>query len=205
MKSDLFDITGKKIGEVELKDEIFGQKPNVSLVAQAVRVFLANQRQGTAMTKTRGEVAGSSKKIYRQKGTGRARQGSIRAPHRRKGGIVFGPRIRNFALKLTRQMKKQALFSALSSSLLNHQISFVDNMSLLSGKTKDTYSMLKNFNASDNSTLVVLTRDLSKISRSFRNIPGVRVTRHELLTTYEVIKAQKLIFTKEALQAFQSK
>src|SRR3989338_8227396 len=144
----MVDVTGRRKGSVELPREIFGAKINEKLMAQAVRVYLVNQRQGTASTKTRGEVAGSTRKIYRQKGTGRARHWSITAPIFRGGGIVFGPRVRGFSLKLSKQMKKKALSSALAQKLLDQKVSVVD-LEGVSGKTRELAQLFKNLKLLD--------------------------------------------------------
>ena len=136
----VYSLAGAKKGTISLNKEIFGAKVNKTLMAQAVRVYLVNQRQGTASTKTRGEVRASTRKIYRQKGTGRARHGAITAPIFRGGGIAFGPRSRTFELKMSKQMRKKALFSALSSKLLENKILVVD-VDSATGKTKEMHKM----------------------------------------------------------------
>ena len=198
----VFNLSGKKKGSVELPKEIFGAKINQRLMAQAVRVYLVNQRQGSASTKTRGEVTGSTRKIYRQKGTGRARHGSIKAPIFVGGGTVFGPRPRKFELKLSKQMRKKALFSALSQKFIDQKISVVDPEGA-NGKTKELASLLKNLNLltkkeRDNLVLYVSDSNLST-KRAARNIRGVTVRGAQSINTYEVLANKHLVFDKGAV------
>ena len=201
------DLTGKKKGSVELPKEIFGAKVNERLMAQAVRVYLVNQRQGTASTKTRGEVTGSTRKIYRQKGTGRARHGSIKAPIFRGGGIVFGPRPRKFDLKLSKQMKKKALFSAIAQKFADQKVAVVDSKGA-SGKTREFASLLKNLNLlpkSGKDNLVLYVSDSnSEAKRATRNIRGVTVVNAESLNTYEILTNKHLVFSREAISNLMS-
>lgn len=199
----VYGMTGTKKGSIDLPKEIFGAKVNEKLMAQAARVYLVNQRQGTASTKTRGEVTGSTRKIYRQKGTGRARHGSIKAPIFVGGGIVFGPRPRKFELKLSKQMRRKALFSALSHKLIDQKISVVDTASA-NGKTKNFASLLKNLNLLtkkkiDNLVLYVSDSNLST-KRAVRNIRGVTVSNAQSINTYEVLANKNVVFAKDAVQ-----
>ncbi len=202
---DVFDTKGKKVGTVGLPEEIFKQKSNNSLMAQAVRVYLANQRQGTSSTKTRGEVRGSTRKIYRQKGTGRARHGSLRAPIFVHGGIAFGPKPRDFSLKLSSKMKQKALFSALSSKLLEHEIRVVKGLDTLPQKTKEIVKMLENLGlySEKRKILLVLPEDIEHVFKASRNIEGVHITTAARLNTYEVLDHAMLLFMDEAVKAMQ--
>ena len=198
----VYSMAGTKKGTVELPKEIFGAKINERLMAQAARVYLVNQRQGTASAKTRGEVTGSTRKIYRQKGTGRARHGSIKAPIFVGGGIVFGPRPRKFELKLPKQMRKKALFSALSQKFIDQKISVVDPATA-NGKTKEFASLLKNLNLltkkeRDNLVLYVSDSNLPT-KRAVRNIRGVTVRGAQSINTYEVLANKHLVFEKSAV------
>lgn len=195
----VFDTEGKETGTVSLSKEIFGAKINKSLMAQAVRVYLANQRQGTADTKTRGEVSGGGKKPWRQKGTGRARQGSTRAPHWKGGGVAFGPEPRNYGLIMPDKLKKLALFSALASKLADSKIKIVDNLNNLDAKTKNMAKALKNLGFSG-TTLLALPKDSQKIVLTSRNIENLETTPINLLNTYVVLKNTNILFTKEALK-----
>ncbi len=197
----VYGLTGDKKGTVSLSKEIFGAKVNDVLMAQAVRVYLVNQRQGTASTKTRGEVIGSTRKIYRQKGTGRARHGAIKAPIFVGGGIALGPHPRNFELKLSKQMKKKALFSALSAKATGQKI-FVVDVAAASGKTKEVYQMLKSLELlQKNNSKVLLVLDMKSASaQAARNLDGVSVEPAQNLNTYQVMNSNYLVFAKDAIE-----
>jgi large subunit ribosomal protein L4 len=199
VKADILDITGKKVEQIELDEKVFGAKLNAVLIAQAIRVFQVNQRQGNASTKTRGEVQGSSKKIYRQKGTGRARQGTIRAPHRVGGGIAFGPRPRDFELSMSKTMKQKAMFSLLSSKLKEKKILFVDGLEKLKGKTKETIEFLKNLKIEGKKVLFVLPEKLEKLERGIRNVEKVSYEKVHMINIYQVANADQIVFLKEAV------
>jgi large subunit ribosomal protein L4 len=196
----VYSLKGVKKGTVNLPKEIFGTKVNKTLLAQALRVYLVNQRQGTASSKTRGEVIGSTRKIYRQKGTGRARHGAIKAPIFVGGGIAHGPRPRNFELKLSKQMKKKALFSALSSKAGANQVAIVDVASA-SGKTKEISGMLKSIDPEKKKILFVADPKSNAV-RGARNIEGVKVNNLESLNVYEVLDSNSLVITRESLDKF---
>jgi len=190
-------VDGKSKGRMTLPAEVFGVKPNKALMAQAVRVYLANQREGGAATKTRGEVEGSTRKIYRQKGTGRARHGSIRAPIFVGGGIVFGPVPHSFSMDFPVKMKRRALASALSTQLMTGNVVVVDGLEGLS-KTKAMARALSAVGAS-NSPLLVLSKDSGNARRTARNIEDVDILPADSLNTYKVLAAQKLVFMKDAV------
>lgn len=203
MNAEIVSIKGVKKGSVTLPETIFGAKVNRPLIAQAVRVYLANQRSGNAHTKTRSEVAGSRKKVWRQKGTGRARHGNITGPIFVGGGITHGPRTRDFSLDLPRKMKKAALFSALSAQFKENKIVFVDPEGL-TNKTKTFSGMLKDLSLIDKKgkakrVLVVLDKTNAKLFRSGRNIEGMVVERVQDLSTYRVIEHKHIIFLKDAV------
>lgn len=195
----VFDTEGKESGSVSLSKEIFGAKINKNLMAQAVRVYLANQRQGNADTKTRGEVRGGGKKPWRQKGTGRARQGSTSAPHWRGGGVAFGPEPRDYSLIMPDKMKKLALVSALTTKLTDSKIKVIADLNNLEGKTKNMAKTLKNLNLSG-STLLALPKDSGKIVLAARNIENLKTTPINLLNTYIILKNSNILFTKDALK-----
>lgn len=206
---EIVSIAGLKKGSVALPEDIFGTKVNKTLIAQAVRVYLANQRSGSAYTKTRGEVAGTTKKVWRQKGTGRARHGSAKGPIFVGGGITHGPRVRNFSQELPKKMKRAALFSALSAQLLENRIVFLDPEGL-SGKTKTFAKMLKALSLLDkkgkaNSVLVVLDKENTNLYRSGRNVEGMTVERARDLSAYRVVANQHIIFFKDAVGEFLKK
>lgn len=201
----VFGIDGKEQGTIALEQSIFGTKVNMDLLAQAVRVYLANQRQGNSSTKTRGEVRGSTRKIYRQKGTGRARHGAIRAPIFVGGGIVFGPKPRDFSLSLPKRMKKAALKSALTLKLNEKNIRVIDGVEKLSGKTSQVAKLLSTMSLTTkakkaNKVLVVLTGVENTFTKAASNIEGLRFERANLLNTYEVLNSNHIIFVRGALE-----
>jgi large subunit ribosomal protein L4 len=198
---NVFGIDGKVTGKVLLPAEIFGEQVNKVLLAQAVRVYLANQRQGTVATKTRGEVDGSTRKIYRQKGTGRARHGSVRAPIFVKGGVVFGPKPRDYSLSLPQKMKRKALFSALSGKAQDNEIVVVDGLIGIKPKTKVFVTMLAKLTVADKKQkiLVVISGQSKSVLQAGRNVPGVSFIPATLVNTYEVLAAKKILVMKEAI------
>lgn len=194
----VLDTNGKPMGKMSLPKELFAAKVNKVLMAQAVRVYLANQRQGSASTKTRGEVEGSTRKIYRQKGTGRARHGAIRAPIFVGGGIVFGPKPRDYRFTIPKKMKRAALASALTSAFQDGKVIVVGGLSDVAPKTKIMANALDLVGAVG-STLLVVSKGAHGVIRAARNIEGVDILPIQNLHTYSVISHQKLVFMKEAL------
>lgn len=194
----VYTLEGTKKGTVALPKEVFGITPNQKLMAQAVRVFLVNQRQGTASTKNRGEVVGSTRKIYRQKGTGKARHGAIKAPIFVGGGIAFGPRPRNFELKMSKQMRRKALFSALSQKLASESIYAFDGTGA-NGKTKELYGLFKTLNflgKSKKANKVMFVASEANLVKAARNIEGARIIPAHSLNTYEVLNSNFVVFEK---------
>ena len=189
-------LTGRAAGTMSLPKEVFGVKPNKILLAQAVRVYTTNQKIFTASTKTRGEVRGSTAKIFRQKGTGRARHGSIRAPIFVGGGIVFGPKPRKVRLELPKKMKKAALLSALSAKMSDKEIVGVSGLEKATGRTKEIVKFLEKVGKS---ALIVTGEKQEMIVRGVRNIPGVDVLPANQINAYEVLRHQFLVISKEAL------
>lgn len=188
---------GKTSGSLTLSAELFGAKVNKDLLAQSVRVYLANQREGGARSKTRGMVEGSTRKIYRQKGTGKARHGSIRAPIFVGGGVVFGPVPRDYHLKMTKQMKRGALVSALSSR--KSDVIVVDGLESLEAKTKSVAQSLVSAGATGKVLLVVAAGSTGLI-RAARNIKGIDIIGAKDLHPYAVITHKKIVFTKSAME-----
>ncbi len=210
----VYSITGKETGPLALPKEIFGTKVNKNLLSQAIRVYMTNQKDFTANTKTRGEVEGSTVKIYRQKGTGRARHGAIRAPIFVGGGIVFGPQPRNVRLNMPTRMKKVALFSALSSKLADKNIVGLSGIEKASGKTKEMFkliSIITQTQFSDkkkkriSALIVTAPKTDNVVLRGSRNIPGVTILPANLLNAYEILKHEMLLITKEAVETFLPK
>lgn len=191
-------VDGKSSGRITLPSELFGAKVNTQLMAQAVRVYLANQRVGTASTKTRGEVEGSTRKIYKQKGTGRARHGGVRAPIFVGGGIVFGPKPRDFTLSFPKKMKRLALASALTSKLLEKNVIVVDGLENIEPKTKIMVTSLQTIGAIGK-TLIVTSVHAERVVWAGRNIEGVDILPAHTLHTYAVLNHKNLVFTKEAI------
>ena len=207
MNASVFDTKGKVAGHMELPSEIFGAKINDSLMSQAVRVYLANQRQGTSKTQDRGEVDRTTKKIYQQKGTGRARHGSRRAPIFVGGGRVFGPTPRDLSLSISKKMKILALFSALSSKLKDSEIKIIQGLETIEPKTKLMAEVLKNLEIKDASKiLLVMSRpgkESANIYRAGRNIKGVEIVSANSLNAYRVLDNKIIILMKEAVNSLK--
>ncbi len=201
----VYDISGKEIEMLNLPKEIFGAKVNLSLMAQAVRVYLANQRQGNASTKTRGEVTGSTRKIYRQKGTGRARHGGIRAPIFVKGGIAHGPKPQDYSLVMPKKMKRKALFSALTAKASGKQVAVIAGLESIEPKTKVMAQILTHFGLADKKAkvLLVMPHPNDTVTRAGRNLAGVTITAADRLNTYEILNAKSLVFMKDAIEKME--
>ena len=200
-KTTLYNIKGENIGEIELSDAIFGAEINEVAMHTSVVNYLANQRQGTQSTKTRTEVKGGGKKPWRQKGTGRARQGSIRAPQWTGGGVALGPKPRSYRFAINKKLRRVALKSALSSKLADNKIIVIDDLKVESAKTKDFAAILKAFDVSD--ALVVTAEKDDNVVRSAANIPGVKTTMASLLNVYEVLKHDNFIVSKDAVSKIE--
>ena len=201
-KIDVYDINGKKVKEVELKEEIFGIEPNEAVVHSVLVNFLANQRQGTQSTKTRAEVAGGGRKPWRQKGTGRARQGSIRAPQWIKGGIALGPKPRSYKYTVNKQEKRLAIKSVLSSKVLENELVVVDELPLKEIKTKEMVKVLSNLKV-DGKALVMLPEKNEKVQKSARNIEGVKTTLVGTINVYDLLKYNKLVVTLDTIKKLE--
>lgn len=200
MKVSTYSQEGKKLQtKLELKDEIFGAKPNADLVAQYVRVYLANQRLGTAKTKNRGEVSGGGRKPWRQKGTGRARHGSIRSPLWVGGGITHGPEPKNWGLKMPQKMRRASLLSALSAKMAEGAVKILNRLSLGEIKTGEMLKILENLKVTDKKVLLVLEALDQNVILSARNLPKVRTIQANELNAYEVLSCDWLVTTKGAV------
>ena len=198
----IYNMEGKEVGKMELSDAIFGGEVNKAVLHQAVVTYLANQRQGTQSTKTRTEVRGGGIKPWRQKGTGRARQGSIRAPQWTGGGVALGPKPRDYRLALNRKVKKLALKSALAAKAQANEIIVVEGLKLDEIKTSKIAAMIKALNV-DTKALVVTAENDNVIYKSTRNIKNVTPTYVGVLNTYEVLKHDKFIVSKEAIEKIE--
>lgn len=195
---DIKDRNNNTVGKLDLQEDIFVAHPKRAVLHEVVINFLANQRQGTHATKTRGLVSGGGRKPWRQKHTGRARAGSIRSPLWRGGGIVFGPQPRDYSYKLPQKIRRLALRTALSLKLSDGEIIIIDNFSIEKPKTKEMIEILKNLGLAGKSVLIVLPEKDDSIILSIRNIPRVSVTRVADLNPYDVIVYNILLMTKEA-------
>jgi len=205
VKVDVFDIKGEAAGKISLPDEIFAAEVNEKLIAQAIRVYLANQRQGTASTKTRGEVRGSRRKIWRQKGTGRARHGDKYAPIFVGGGIAHGPKPRDFSLKMPKKMKRKALFSTLTSKLKEKQMLVVSDLEKIKPKTKEILKIMQNLKLETKNgklkvkALLVIPKKTKNVILAGRNLENLTLCQADLLNPYTVLSCRKLILMKEAV------
>ncbi len=200
-KADVLDITGKKVSQIELADTVFGIEVNETVVHQVLVNFLANQRQGTQSTKTRAEVRGGGIKPWRQKGTGRARQGSIRAPQWIKGGIALGPKPRDYRYKLPRKVKQLAIKSVLTSKLAEGKLVIVDSMNLAEVKTKKMVEVLNNLDAKK--ALVVLNEKNLNVQASARNIEGVKAITVNTINIFDLLKYEKLVLEVNAVKTLE--
>ena len=196
------DMEGKKVGTVDLSDSIFGIEPNTAVMHQVVLSYLAAQRQGTQSALTRAEVSGGGKKPWRQKGTGRARQGSTRAPQWTHGGIVFAPKPRDYRFSVNKKEKRLALKSALSVKAADSDIIVVDKIATDEYKTKKIVAMLGAIGA-DKKALIVLPEVDSKVIKSANNIPGVKTAQVNTINVYDILNADKLIIAKDAVSKIE--
>jgi large subunit ribosomal protein L4 len=200
-RTDVFDIKGEKVGEVEIKDEVFNCDVKPYLMHDVVTMQLANRRRGTAATKTRKEVRGGGKKPYRQKGTGRARQGSSRSPLQPGGGTVFGPHPRDYSYSVPKKVRRSALRSALSVRYTGSAMKVLDKLDLETISTKNFTGIVKTFSLTK--PLFVIDKKNEMVEKSARNIPFVKVLRVEGLNVYDVIRHEQLILTLDALKRIE--
>lgn len=198
---NLYKMDGTVAGEITLAEDIFGIEVNTVAIHQVVVAQLAAKRQGTQCALTRSEVRGGGIKPWRQKGTGRARQGSIRAPQWTKGGVVFAPKPRSYEQKVNRKIKRIALFSALSSKVAEGDFIVVENLELAEAKTKEMVSVLKNLSAEK--ALVVTDKVCESVKRASANIPGVATTSTESLNVYDIMNHGKLVITLDAVRTLE--
>ena len=197
-KTFVYDMSGKQVGEIELSAAVFGIEPNAAVVHDVVKNHLANCRQGTQSALTRAEVSGGGRKPWRQKGTGRARQGSTRAPQWTHGGIVFAPKPRSYAYTLNKKVKRLALKSALSAKAAENNVVVIDSIKMDAIKTK-TFANFLNAVGAEKKPLVVTAEADQIVVKSGRNIPGCEVTFANLLNVYDIVNANKLVVDKAAL------
>ena len=202
LKIDVYNMESKKAGDIELKEEIFGIIPNEEIVHSVIVNYLANQRQGTQSTKTRAEVSGGGKKPWRQKGTGRARQGSIRAPQWIKGGIALGPKPRSYSYKINKKEKKLAVKSVLSSKLAEENIVVLDKLELKEIKTKNMVKVLDNLKIGGK-IFILLPEQNNNVRYSSRNIEGVKTGLVTNMNAYELLNCDKIIVTLDAVKKIE--
>ena len=200
-KIDVLSTDGKKVKEIELNDKVFGIEPNEEVMHSVITNYLADQRQGTQSTKTRAEVRGGGRKPWRQKGTGRARQGSIRAPQWIKGGIALGPKPRSYSYKINKKEKELAIRSALSAKLADKELVVVDKLELKEIKTAEMAKILNNLNS--NNALVVLADKNENVQRSVRNLPTAKVERADSLNVYDLLKFNKIVLTEDSVKKIE--
>ena len=201
-KINVYNIEGKKVKDIELNESIFGIKPNEKVVHIALVNYMANQRQGTANTKTRAEVSGGGKKPWRQKGTGRARQGSIRAPQWIKGGIALGPKPRDYSYRINKKEKQLAIKSVLSSKVLENNLVVVDKLELKEIKTKNMVKALENLKV-EGKTLILLPEKNENVQKSARNIEGVKTSLTSTINIHDLLNYNKLILTVDSIKKLE--
>jgi len=197
-KVDVYNMDGQKVGDMILSDDVFGVEVNEAAMHAAVVNILANARQGTQSTKTRAEVRGGGRKPWRQKGTGRARHGSIRSPQWKGGGVALGPKPRSYRYTLPKKVRRLALKSALSSKVLDNDLVVLDELKLDAIKTKEMVRVLGNLNV-DGTALIVLPEVDEKVIKSSRNISGVKTALVNTINTYDILRHKKFIATREAV------
>ena len=198
-KIDVLSLKGEKVKDIKLEDNIFNIEPNDAVIKDAVVAAMAGARQGTAKVKTRSEVAGGGRKPYRQKGTGNARQGSIRAPHYRHGGIVFGPVPRDYSKKMNKKEKKLALKSTLSYKVLDKELVVVSTIEFETNKTKEMINLLEGLNLTNHKVLVCVKELTDNVCLAARNLANVKVVLPSEINTFDLISSDNLLIEEEAL------
>ena len=199
---DVYNVEGKKVKSVDLKEEVFGIEPNEAVVHSVLVNFLANQRQGTQSTKTRAEVRGGGRKPWRQKGTGRARQGSIRAPQWIKGGIALGPKPRSYKYTVNKKERRLAIKSLLSSKVLENELTVVDTFAFDTIKTKQMVNALNNLKV-EGKSLILLAEKNENVQKSARNIEGTKTSLVNTINVYDLLKYNKLVLTVDAVKSLE--
>ena len=197
-KVNVLNIQGENVGELELNETLFNTKVSEHAVYEVVKNQLANKRQGTQSARTRSEVRGGGRKPFRQKGTGRARQGSIRAPHYTGGGVVFAPKPRDYSYQIPKKLRRKALYSVLTSKVNDNELIVLDSLNLQEPKTKEAASILNAIDAGKKAYVVTAEND-NIVYRSCRNIEGVDVSAANLINVYDLVRHNKLVITKDAI------
>lgn len=198
-KVNVYNMLGEEVGEIELNEDIFGIKVNKHVVYEVVKNQLANKRQGTQSAKTRAEVRGGGRKPWKQKGTGRARAGSIRAPHFTGGGVTFAPKPRDYSYKVPKKVRRLALKSVLTSKVLENEIIVIDEINFDAPKTKDMINFLTKINANKKALIVMDEKNINVI-KSAKNIPNVQTALVNTINVYDILKYDSFIITKEAVR-----
>ena len=199
---NMMTIEGRDAGKLKLSDAVFGITPNENAVREVIKNFLANNRQGTQSAKTRGDVRGGGRKPFRQKGTGRARQGSTTDPTKVGGGVAFAPKPRSYSYTLPKKVKKLAMISALSSKAQNKELIVLDKLEIADYRTKDVVEMLKNVKAAKKALIVTADKD-EKVVKSAANIPNVETTNVSRMNVYEIVNHTNFIATKAAIEKIE--
>lgn len=203
-KIKMLNLTGEKVKDIELKDNIWGIEPNDAVLHNTIVLNMANARQGTASTKTRAEVRGGGRKPWRQKGTGNARQGSIRAPHWVGGGVVFGPTPqKNYKLKMNRKERRLALKSALSYKYIDNELVIVDNFNLADGKTKTAKEALTNLKVNEEKTMIVVDELTDEVILATRNLDNVLLLETDEVNTLDVVSVNRMVITESAVKKLE--
>lgn len=201
-KVDILNVSGERVGEIELNENIFGAEVNGNVLHEVVKNYLANQRQGTQSAKTRSEVRGGGRKPFKQKGTGNARQGTISAPHYVGGGVAFAPKPRSYRYSLPKKMKRVGMLSALSSKVEANSMIVLDELTLEAPKTKDMINILRNLKT-EKKALVVLGSKNDNVVKSVNNIPGVQATFVGEMNVYDILNHGSFVITKEAVEKIE--
>ena len=201
-KVDVYNMQGKKVSDVELSEAVFGIEPNENIVHSALVNYLANQRQGTQSTKTRAEVSGGGRKPWRQKGTGRARQGSIRAPQWIKGGIALGPKPRSYKYRINKKEKQLAIRSLLSAKVLDNELTVVDKLEVEEAKTKVMAKALTDLKV-EGKTLIILADRNDNVLRSSRNIEGVKTIELNTINVFDLLNCNKLVLPLDTVKKLE--
>ena len=201
LKLDVYNVEGKKVSDIEVSEAIFGIEPNKVLVHSVLKNYLANQRQGTASTKTRAEVRGGGRKPWRQKGTGRARQGSIRAPHWIKGGIALGPKPRSYSYTINKKERRLAYKSVLSQKVLDNEIVILDKLELKEAKTKSMVKVVNNLKLEK--ALFILPEKNENIQLSARNIEKIKTSSVDTINIFDLLKYTKLVLTVDTVKKLE--
>ena len=201
-KVSVYNVEGKKVSDIDLKEEIFGIEPNEAIIHSVLVNYLANQRQGTQSTKTRAEVRGGGRKPWRQKGTGRARQGSIRAPQWIKGGIALGPKPRSYTYKVNKKERQLAIRSLLSSKVLENELTVVEKLEMKEAKTKEMVKTLSNLKV-EGKTLIIVADKNENVYLSSRNIEGVKAITLNMINVYDLLQYNKLVLPLDTVKKLE--